>query len=85
LVPIAPTERQKIGIGVGIGVEKGVGMAFGHEKLDVYRAAIEYVGWVYRFCDGDIVNRYVNENGNEGDLGQLSCGGDGRPPPHRWR
>ncbi len=26
-------------------------MAFGHEKLDVYRAAIEYVGWVYRFCE----------------------------------
>ena len=29
---------------------KGIGMAFGHEKLDVYRAAIEYVGWAYRFC-----------------------------------
>jgi four helix bundle protein len=27
-------------------------MAFGHEKLDVYRAAIEYVGWAYRFCEG---------------------------------
>jgi len=26
-------------------------MAFGHEKLDVYRAAIEYVGWGYRFCE----------------------------------
>jgi len=26
-------------------------MAFGHEKLDVYRAAIGYVGWVYRFCE----------------------------------
>jgi four helix bundle protein len=25
-------------------------MAFGHEKLDVYRAAIEYVGWAYRYC-----------------------------------
>ena len=23
-------------------------MTFGHEKLDVYRAAIEYVGWAYR-------------------------------------
>ncbi len=22
-------------------------MEFGHEKLDVYRAAIEYVAWVY--------------------------------------
>ncbi len=29
---------------------KGGGMGFGHEKLDVYRAAIEYVGWGYRFC-----------------------------------
>ncbi len=26
-------------------------MGFGHEKLDVYRAAIEYVGWAYRFCE----------------------------------
>ena len=26
-------------------------MGFGHEKLDVCRAAIEYVGWVYRFCE----------------------------------
>jgi hypothetical protein len=25
-------------------------MAFGHGKLDVYRAAIEYVGWAYRYC-----------------------------------
>ena len=24
-------------------------MAFGHEQLDVYRAAIEDVGWAYRF------------------------------------
>lgn len=27
-------------------------MSFGHERLDVYRAAIEYVGWAYRFCEG---------------------------------
>ncbi len=27
-------------------------MGFGHEKLDVYRTAIEYVGWAYRFCQG---------------------------------
>ena len=26
-------------------------MSFGHEKLDVYRTAIEYVGWAYRFCE----------------------------------
>ncbi len=26
-------------------------MAFGHEKLDVYRAAIEYVARAYRFCE----------------------------------
>ena len=45
---LAERERQrkadKIGVGVGIGVEKEIGMAFGHEKLDVYRAAIEYPG-----------------------------------------
>ena len=27
-------------------------MGIGHETLDVYRAAIEYVGWAYRFCKG---------------------------------
>jgi four helix bundle protein len=27
-------------------------MGFGHERLDVYRAAIDYVGWAYRFCEG---------------------------------
>jgi four helix bundle protein len=26
-------------------------MGFGHEKLDVYRAAIDYVGWAYRYCE----------------------------------
>ncbi len=26
-------------------------MTFGHEKLDVYRAAIEYVGWSHRLCE----------------------------------
>src|SRR5262245_13680761 len=26
-------------------------MGFGHERLDVYRAAIEYVGWAYRLCE----------------------------------
>lgn len=26
-------------------------MGFGHEKLDVYRAVIEYVGWAYGFCE----------------------------------
>ena len=25
-------------------------MGFAHEQLDVYRAAIEYVGWAYRYC-----------------------------------
>jgi four helix bundle protein len=25
-------------------------MPFGHEKLDVYRAAIEYIGWSYGYC-----------------------------------
>ncbi len=24
---------------------------YGNQKLDVYRAAIEYVGWVNRFCE----------------------------------
>ena len=26
-------------------------MHFGHEQLDVYRAAIEYVGWAFRLCE----------------------------------
>ena len=27
-------------------------MSFSHEKLDVYRAAISYVGWAHRLCAG---------------------------------
>ena len=27
-------------------------MAFGHEKLDVYRLAIHYVGWVFEYARG---------------------------------
>lgn len=30
----------------------GVRIAFGHEKLDVYHTAIEYVGWAYRLYKG---------------------------------
>ena len=26
-------------------------MGFGHERLDVYRAAIDYAGWAYNFCE----------------------------------
>ena len=26
-------------------------MSFGHEQLDVYRVAIEYVAWAYRLCE----------------------------------
>ena len=26
-------------------------MGLGHEKLDVYRSAIKYVGWSYRYCE----------------------------------
>jgi four helix bundle protein len=26
-------------------------MTFGHEKLDVYHVAVEYVGWAYRLCE----------------------------------
>ena len=26
-------------------------MGFGHERLDVYRPAIDYVGWAYHFCE----------------------------------
>jgi hypothetical protein len=27
-------------------------MSFGHEKLDLYRAALEYVGWAYKYSKG---------------------------------
>ena len=26
-------------------------MGFGHERLDVYHIAIDYVGWAYHFCE----------------------------------
>ena len=42
--------REDIGVGIGIGVG-GDDTGFGHEKRDVSRAAIEYVGWAYRSCE----------------------------------
>lgn len=36
-------------------------MAFGHEKLDVYRAAIEYVGWAYSFCQNLKGHRHAKD------------------------
>jgi hypothetical protein len=47
-VPIAVGIMIGVGVGIGIGIE-GQKMEFGHEKLDVYRTSIEYVGWAYRF------------------------------------
>jgi len=26
-------------------------MGFGHERLDVYKTSIAYVGWAYRYCE----------------------------------
>jgi four helix bundle protein len=26
-------------------------VGFNHEKLDVYRMSLEYVGWAYQYCD----------------------------------
>lgn len=34
---------------LSVSASKKVAMKFGHEKLDVYRSAIEYFGWIYRF------------------------------------
>jgi four helix bundle protein len=36
-------------------------MSFGHERLDVYCAAIEYVGWAYRLCAGIKGHRNAKE------------------------
>jgi four helix bundle protein len=36
-------------------------MSFGHEKLDVYRAALEYVGWAYRYCEGQKGHRHAKD------------------------
>ena len=36
-------------------------MGFGHEKLDVYRAAIEYVGWAYHYCEALKGHRHAKD------------------------
>jgi four helix bundle protein len=36
-------------------------MSFGYERLDVHRAAIEYVGWAYRLCEGMKGHRNAKE------------------------
>ncbi len=40
---------------------KGRGMGFGHEKLDVTRAAIESVSWAYRFCESQKSHRNAKD------------------------
>ncbi len=40
---------DSIGVGIGIGI--GIEMSLGHERLDVYRAAVEYVDWAHQFCE----------------------------------
>ena len=44
-------------------------MSFGHERLDAYRAAIEYVGWAYRLCEGI---KGVNDRPTTSALAHLS-------------
>jgi hypothetical protein len=39
---LAGTGMDVVWLGVGIGIER-TAMTFGHERLDVYRAAIEWV------------------------------------------
>jgi hypothetical protein len=41
--------RIDIGVGVGIGIE-GNEMSIDDEGLGIYRAALEHVGWAYRFA-----------------------------------
>ena len=36
-------------------------MSFGHEKLDVYRTALEYAAWAFRLCDGLSGHRNAKE------------------------
>ncbi len=36
-------------------------MSFGHERLDVYRASIEYVGWAFRLCERLPAHRNAKE------------------------
>ena len=54
-------------------------MGFGHERLDVYRAAIDYVGWAYHFCEELKGHRSASQaiplNIAEGN-GRVSCGHD---------
>jgi len=38
------------GVGIGIGVDEGT-MTFGHERLDVYRVALEYVQFAWNICE----------------------------------
>jgi four helix bundle protein len=45
---------------IGIGIERKR-LHFGHEQLDVYRAAIEYVGWAFRHCELLQAQRNAND------------------------
>jgi hypothetical protein len=54
-------ERIGVGVGIGIGVER-TSRAFGHERLDVYRLAIDDVAWVCRLCEELKVHRNAKDH-----------------------
>jgi four helix bundle protein len=41
--------------------ESSVHMSFGHERLDVYRAALEYVAWAYACCERMTGHRHAKD------------------------
>ena len=50
--PVPEAMGESSGIVFGkIHSVKEIKMGLGHENLDVYRVSLEYVGWVYEFCE----------------------------------
>ena len=48
-------------------------MGFGSEKLDVYRAIIEYIDWALRLCDRMKIHRKANGIDTEGTPLRRDC------------
>jgi hypothetical protein len=62
---------------------KGNGVAFGHERLHVYRAAIDYVGWADQFYEEIKGQRgyAIHEEADEYLVSQAEADTDSEPAP----
>ncbi len=52
VIESAAAEEPTLNLACHIGSVESMELTFDHEKLDVYRVALEFVAWAFRICQG---------------------------------